>query len=80
MGIDKAGKPAREAGTVRTSWTYEFKSERLSVSRGAVRIAEGWSRISTAGEPFSGWVGESEKKLGIRNTRLKSSFINCRIR
>ena len=49
--IDSAGNPANEAGTVKTSWTYELRSDLpLSASSGAVRIAEGWMRTSTRDE------------------------------
>ena len=42
VGIDSAGNPANEAETVKTSWTYELRSDLLlSVSSGAVWIAEG---------------------------------------
>jgi len=48
VGIDSAGNPANEAGTVKTSWTYELRSDlSLFVSSGAVRIAEGCMRTST---------------------------------
>jgi hypothetical protein len=55
-GMLSAGKPARDAGTVSTSWTYVSRPESgLFVgsdeegergSSGAVRIAEGWRRTS----------------------------------
>lgn len=65
VGIDIAGNPASEAGTVKTSWTYELRSDLpLSVSSGAVRIADGWMRTSTRDEESAVsmcWVCESEK-------------------
>ena len=42
VGIDSAGNPANEAETVKTSWTYELRSDLLlSVSSGVVWIVEG---------------------------------------
>lgn len=62
VGMDSAGNPANEAGTVKTSWTYELRSDLpLSVSSGAVRIAEGWTMTSTRDEESMCRVCESEK-------------------
>lgn len=63
-GMESAGSPANEEGTVRTSCTYVFSSdlgpELLSDNSGAVRIADGCKRISIQGE-IVGFLSFSEE-------------------
>jgi len=92
-GTLSAGKPAKDAGTVRTSWTYASRPElELSIDdesgdererRGAVRIAEGWSRTSIFGFEVCEEDDDVEwfvRTLGARKMWSKSSRTSLRTR
>lgn len=84
-GTEIAGKPAKLAGTVKTSFTYAFKGEeplRASVtsdSRGGDDGAVGHTRTSISAE--SRWSAASAASgCAIRNTLLKSRWTSRRTR
>lgn len=76
IGTLSAGRPAREAGTVRTSCVYAPSPARSSI-RGAVRTADGCKRTCT---PESFGAAERASGFGTRKTRIKSSRMRWRRR